>query len=206
MLDSINIGADQLRPAIDKLEMDTLKHGRVRPNVLAVPGVVHQALIAGALTRRAIVNYLNDKGLSWEQYLWIKEHVLAASGITPQEADSSSVLNLPMSEEFIGAKLKKLDSLKARDRQMIPLRISRKSGDRASKADRKDRGDDDDDIAGDDSTGSDFDVADLNSFDYLNELRTRVVADSSEVALVAPRRALLLRRALSCMRGRDKEF
>jgi hypothetical protein len=38
--------------------------------------------------RKDLVAYLNRNKLSWNQYLWLKEHVVAASGITQHDFDS----------------------------------------------------------------------------------------------------------------------
>jgi hypothetical protein len=196
MLDSINIGSDNLEPALDALHLDTNGRGKSKPNILAVPGVVHQALMMAPLTRRAIVNYLNNNGLSWEEYLWIKERVLAASGITRAEADSSGEINAPASSRALKHAVHELaDTLKAEKlRQMAK---ARKNIDTAWEGN------------GFDEADTSFDDAELgfdNTYEYLDELRTSVTVDASETALVARHRDLLLRRALKCMQGRDEEF
>lgn len=47
--------------------------------------MIHLPLYA----RQSLVNYLNVQGKSWEEYLWAKKRVVAASGITQADAFAS---------------------------------------------------------------------------------------------------------------------
>lgn len=181
MLDSINIGADHLERAVEDLAVDTSKDGRFSANILAAPGVVRHALMAGPVTRRAIVNFLNKNRLSWEEYRWMRDRILVASGITPAEADSSSVINLTTegraADYMTGAEFDPNNASWTEEGSF-----------------------------GTDTTDDLSRFAQGERYSHLDDLRSEITVDSAEVVLVAPHRKRLLERALRCMIGADHEF
>ncbi|MEP7219412.1 MAG: hypothetical protein ABI876_10870 [Bacteroidota bacterium] len=89
-LDSAATGWRNLRAAIDSFRIGTgTGKDSSEMNISASPKLVRGIILAPLVTRRAIVNYLNNNNLSWEQYLWIKERTVAAADINAGDLDSA---------------------------------------------------------------------------------------------------------------------
>ena len=84
-LDSVNAPWEQLQPAISaEVEKSGEKIDIIR-SMEEFKEMVHLPFYS----RRALVNYLNREGKSWDEYLWAKTRVVAAAGITQQDAQNA---------------------------------------------------------------------------------------------------------------------
>jgi hypothetical protein len=86
-LDPIRIGWEKMKHTLDSINRTGKGKGKV--DFWGSPYFVRQVNMMPLDSRRQLVTYLNQKGLSWEEYVWLKEHVIAASGLTRGEFDST---------------------------------------------------------------------------------------------------------------------
>jgi len=85
-LDSVAAGWQPLVRAFDSLILVSRNDASDTTLSLAnAPNVLRQLAIFGPRTHRAIVHYLNDQRLSLARYIWIRDRVIAASGVTDHE-------------------------------------------------------------------------------------------------------------------------
>lgn len=94
-LDSLGSGWQGLALLIDSLQSEK---GQEQFSIWSSPALINQMMQTPLTMRRALVNYLNLHNISWEEYVWLKERTIAASGITLRETDSS--LNAVVSAHF----------------------------------------------------------------------------------------------------------
>jgi hypothetical protein len=88
--DSINSGWSEMKRAFDSMHLN--KNGKddsVKVNLWASPYFLQQFNMMPLRARKGLTAYLNEHHLSWAEYLWIKERIVAASGITRHELDSA---------------------------------------------------------------------------------------------------------------------
>ena len=88
-IEPINAGWKPLEKKFDSLGLNFGKKKGSNLNLLAMPELLHEIAVVGPRIRKELVGYLNRSGLSLDRYLWLKEHVVAASGITRGEIDSA---------------------------------------------------------------------------------------------------------------------
>lgn len=84
-LDSVNAPWEQLLPA---LSAEVEKNGE-KIDIIRSMEQFKEMIHLPFYSRRALVNYLNREGKSWDEYLWTKARVLAAAGITQEDAQSA---------------------------------------------------------------------------------------------------------------------
>ncbi len=94
-LDSVNAPWEQLLPTIKEAVEQSGEQVDIIRSMEEFKEMIHLPFYA----RRGLVNYLNVQGKSWDQYLWAKARVIAASGITQQEAHT--VLHDLYSQYFV---------------------------------------------------------------------------------------------------------
>ncbi len=88
-LDSVNSGWDAMSRALDSLNMKAVvKNDSAKVNYWASPYFILEFRLLPLRGRKSLVTYLNEKGVSWAEYLWIKERVVGASGIRHEQVDS----------------------------------------------------------------------------------------------------------------------
>lgn len=86
-LDSLGSGWQGLAIMLDSLQSDD--NGESKVTIWTSPAIIQQMMHTPLAMRRALVSYLNNNNISWAEYIWLKEHTIAASGITLHETDSS---------------------------------------------------------------------------------------------------------------------
>ena len=154
-LDSVNASWEQLEPALAaQVEKSNEKIDIIR-SYEEFKEMIHLPFY----TRQGLVNYLNLEGKSWDEYLWAKARIVAASGITQEEAHT--VLRSLYSTYFI-----------LEDQQNVLETIR---------------------------DGSD------SFYTRVDSLRENGV-DSTEIALVAPYRDVLLSKGLHSLMGVETMF
>jgi hypothetical protein len=84
----INSGWKPLEAKFDSLGLSKSSKGSSL-NILSTPQLLSEIVMVGPRTRKALVEYLNSRNLSLDRYVWLKEHVVAASGIRRGEVDSA---------------------------------------------------------------------------------------------------------------------
>jgi hypothetical protein len=87
-LDSVNVGWKEMERGFDSINLRKGVKDSGKIDLWASPFFLQQFMRMPLTARRALVAYLNANHASWEEYLWIKEHVIAASGITKEDVDS----------------------------------------------------------------------------------------------------------------------
>jgi len=142
-LDSMHLGADG-----DSTEI----------NFMTTPTVIHEIIRLPLVTRRGLVEYLNAKNLSLQEYTWLKERTVAASGITLREYDSALHGTL---QRYISSK-NVANIRNAHDSKLF--------------------------------------------FDRVEELRSSGAVDSSDMALAAPYRSVLLDKGLPVLLNIENDF
>lgn len=88
-LPPINSGWKPLEAKFDSLGLNAEGKKGNDISILATPQILSEMILIGPRTRKALAEYLNSRKLSLDRYIWLKEHVVAASGITKDEADSA---------------------------------------------------------------------------------------------------------------------
>ncbi len=142
-LDSMNLGAE-----VDSTEI----------NFMTTPTVIHEIIRLPLVTRQGLVEYLNAQKLSLEEYIWLKERTVAASGITLREYDS--VLQATL-QRYVSSK-NVMNIRNSHDAKLF--------------------------------------------FERVEQLRSSGAIDSSDIALAAPYRPLLLDRGLPVLLNIENDF
>ena len=89
-LDSINTGWSEMKRAFDSMHLTSKSGGdTAKIDLWASPYFLQQFNRMPLLARRGLTNYLNDHRISWAEYLWIKDRMVAASGVTRHDLDSA---------------------------------------------------------------------------------------------------------------------
>lgn len=83
--DSLNVQWNQLAVRIDS----TVKATGEKVDLIRSEDEFKEMIHLPLYARRGLVNYLNARGKSWDEYLWAKKRVVAASGITQADAFAS---------------------------------------------------------------------------------------------------------------------
>ncbi len=88
-LPAVNSGWKPLEAKLDSLGLNGRGSKGGDISILATPQILSEIILVGPRTRKGLAAYLNSRKLSFDRYVWLKEHVVASSGITKEEVDSA---------------------------------------------------------------------------------------------------------------------
>lgn len=87
-LDSVNLGWVVMERGLDSINFRNGVKDSGKIDLWASPFFLQQFMQMPLIARRALVAHLNANHISWNEYLWIKDHVIGASGIGKNDVDS----------------------------------------------------------------------------------------------------------------------